>query len=238
MVSVTIINVKDRNDRKQHSVQQCKRLGIKDIHWFHPIKHPNGGAYGCYESHIAVWKQCFQENPTSNFYFICEDDIQVNSVDCKSILRIAVKFMNKNYKQIDMFHLHDYCVYQSDKLNNDLFSLGQGQCMHAYFISREYIKKIIDNIPPADGTHIDYAMSFFDNHGLYTNRQFYTREIGLIQANIQSDNVNTMIDKIARPFLDVHNRVVIHEEIYRFLQPIVGDKQLCNLHNKLYKLVT
>jgi len=237
MLSVTIINVKARLDRKEHSLRQCKRLGIKDIHWFHPIKHPKGGAYGCYESHITVWKQCFADDPKSKFYFICEDDIQANAANYKSILRNAMKFMNKNYKQIDMIHLHDYCVYQADKLNNGLFSLGQGQCMHAYFISREYIRKNIYKFPSADGTHIDYAMSFLENHGLYTNRQFYMRETFLIQADIESDNVNSMIDNITRPFLDLHNRVVINEQIYRFLQPAIGDEQVCNLHHILYKLL-
>ncbi len=230
--------MKDRIDRKQHSLQQCKHLGIKNIHWFHPTKHPKGGAYGCYESHIAIWRQFFSKDPKSKFYFVCEDDILVNAANCKSILRKAVKFMNKNYKQVDILHLHDYCFYHSDILNNSLFSLGQGQCTHAYIISREYIKKIIDTIPLADGTHIDYAMSFDKAHGLYTNRQFYTRETFLIQSDITSDNVNSMIDSITRPFVDLHNRVVINEQIYRHLQPIVGDEQVCNLHRILYQLVT
>ena len=233
---MTIINIKERVDRKQHSLQQCKRLGIKDIHWFHPIKHPKGGAFGCYETHTAVWKQCYQENPKSKFYFICEDDIQVNAANSKSILQNAIRFMNKNYKHIDMLHLHDYCVYCSDELNSNLFSLGQGQCMHAYFISREFVAKTIDKIPPADGTHVDFIMVFDKSHPLYTPRHFYAKESFIIQADITSDNVNTIADRLTRHVLDLHNRVVFHEQVYRCLQPMLSDEQFYVLHHKLYQL--
>jgi GR25 family glycosyltransferase involved in LPS biosynthesis len=236
MASVTIINIKDRVDRKQHILRQCKHLGIKEVHFFHPMKHPKGGAFGCYESHVAVWKQCYNKDPKSKFYFVGEDDFQENSVDCKTVLRKAVKFMNKNYKHIDVLHLHDYCAYHSDVRNNSLFSLGQGQCMHAYFISREYVKKIIDNIPPADGTHIDYTIVFDNTHALYTPRQFYMRETCLIQADITSDNVNTVADNLTRHVFDLHNRVVVHEQFYRYMQPLLSDEQFCNLHHKLYRL--
>ena len=226
------INLEHRKDRKEHSIRQFTNLGISLNSVIYPYlkKDPRGGVYGCFDSHIKVWNDFFINHPNEKYALVFEDDF-VTTNNSKTILENAVKFIDNNYDKIDILFLHNICVNVENTINDLNFNCGYGLGAHAYFVTREYIKSIIDKyekLPEPNGRHIDFEIGFniIDNDNkIYSNKCFFVKEECFKQLTDKSDNYVNFIDEIIR--FDINQNLEFIINIFKVLKKIVlNDNQI------------
>lgn len=217
------INLKHRTDRKEHSLNEFKKIGVSEdkIIYLPFTKHAQGGVYGCFDSHMKVWADFLSRYPNKKYAFVFEDDF-VYSCDDTSILKKASKFIKKNVKEVDILYLHPYCVNLEHKKNNDQFTHGYGLGTHVYLITRRYIESIIEKyggLPLPNGRHVDYEnnINLLDkNNRLYSHRLFFTKKVCFTQRLDKSDNYINHFDKLFR--VDINKTLDFPCLIIRYLK--------------------
>lgn len=68
-------------------------------------RDPRGGTYGCYDYHVKIWKQ-FYENHNEAYCLVFEDDF-VSNENCEYILKKGDEFMRNHNKEVDFLFLHN-----------------------------------------------------------------------------------------------------------------------------------
>jgi GR25 family glycosyltransferase involved in LPS biosynthesis len=207
------INLIDRKDRKEYVKEEFKKININYLDVNFPLftKDVRGGKYGCYNSHVKVWKD-FYENSNSNYCLIFEDDFVTNE-NCKNIIEKGEEFIKNNYTEVDFLLLHNLYSKLPSKLNSNYFERGMSTDLHAYFISRNYIKLLIDksnyNWLNFNRVALDLAVNFDRKHILYSKKCYYSKQESFTQlliTNSPSDISNNFIDFISRlPLLKWYN---------------------------------
>lgn len=237
MYPIYCINLDHRKDRKEHSLDQFKKLDISHDKVIYPYftKDKRGGVYGCFDSHIKVWND-FLKYPNQKYCLVFEDDFVICK-NSKLFMKKAVEFIEKNYKDIDILFLHDLRVDVENKINNNLFTNGYGLGTHSYFITRHYIQSIIKKygkLPEPNGKHIDNEMNqnkFSQDNWLYTEKIFFTNKECMKQleeAKGKSDNMN-LFDKLFRQ--DINSEIKLCKESVVFM------KKLGLLNNDQSKMI-
>jgi len=234
------INLKHRTDRKAHSLREFKTLGFPEKVIYLPFtKDVRGGVYGCFDSHIKIWKDFLIRFPNHKYAIVFEDDFVFSSKD-SSILKKASGFVEKHYHEVDVLFLHNYCVKVEHVLNNEHFSHGYGFGTHAYIITRHYIDSIIRHgkLPEPNGRHIDFEMNFNfldKTNQLYSEKMFYTQELCFSQLVDKSDNYVNTIDRLFR--FDINKNLDYPLGIVRFLKKhkLLTDEKAKKLHCMIYK---
>ena len=238
------INLEYRKDRKKHSFEQFAKLGISkdNVIYLQFIKDNTGYGRGCFNSHMKVWNDFFVKYPTHDYCLVFEDDFVV-SKNSKHILKKAVRFIEKNYKKIDILNLHNIQIDLDNNANNRLFTNGYGITMHSYFINRHYIESIIQkngNLPTATGRHIDFEINvnkFDKNNMLYSEKIFFTKKTCMLQivdANSKSDNYLNLFDNICRQDIIndgfilltilgfIRNHIIINDDAIKIIGYIIN----------------
>ena len=209
------INLEHRKDRKEHSLTQFVKLGIspETVVYPHFVKDKRGGVYGCFDSHMKIWKDFYTNYPDAKYALVFEDDFVVSDKTMETI-NDAAKFIDDNYDAIDVLLLHNhYAIDENNKVNNSKFANGLGLTTAAGIVSRRYIQSILDKygkFPEATGRHFDYEMNFniFDKDAMiYTEHIFFTREPCITQLVDESDNYMNIFDKLFR--INLENQVDI-----------------------------
>jgi GR25 family glycosyltransferase involved in LPS biosynthesis len=199
------INLEERKDRKENIKKEFNKLNIdlSIVKFLKFNRDIRGGRYGCYDSHVKVWND-FYQNSTSNYCLIFEDDFVSNN-NCKGIIEKGNKFMKKNYNDVDFLFLHNYFVELPSNLNNDNFIRGLGFNTHSYFISKNYINNLINkynfNWLNPDGLDIDLSINFNNSNILNSEKCFYSKQEAFKQLEIwrsKSDNISIFLDNIWR----------------------------------------
>lgn len=227
------INLEHRKDRKQHSFNEFMELNIPQnkVIYLPFKKDRRGGVYGCFNSHMKVWKDFFVNHPKKKFCLVCEDDFEINK-NTKNIMSDAVDFINDNYTNIDILFLHNLYVTVDNNINTNKFKNGYGFGTHAYFITRNYIQSIIDkygNLPKANGRHFDFELSINnvnEDNWLYTEKVFYTTKECIKQKVDNSDNYINYIDKVMRT--NINKQLLIPKNFGNFVKKydLLNDDQL------------
>lgn len=235
------INLKNREDRRKHSFQQFRTMGISPEHIIYPpfTKDVRGGAFGCFDSHVKIWHDFYLYFPNESYALIFEDDF-IAPPEGMLMIKNAEEFISKN-EDVDILHLQHLCIPVSDKLNNQTFTKGYGLGTHAYFVTRKYIQSILNKhgkFPEANGRHIDYEMSInikSRDNMIYTEKIFYTVKEGFKQQIGVSDNKLNSVDKlIDSKKSDRSEGMRMNVEILIFLKKYTGMtdihiKKLCCL---------
>jgi hypothetical protein len=239
------INLKHRTDRKQHSFNEFKKIGISpDKVIYLPFTKDNrGGVYGCYDSHIKIWRDFFIRFPREKYALVFEDDFVYSSNEPSvSILKKATDFLEKN-NEVDILNLHSFCVKVDHKSNNEIFTHGYGFGTHVYFITRKYIETILrvsGSLPEPNGRHIDFEMNFnlLDKQNkIYSDKLFYTNYACFTQLIDKSDNYVNIVDKLFR--FDVNKNLDLPLAFLRFLKSrkLIKDEHAKKIHCMLYNLI-
>lgn len=147
---IVCINLEHRKDRKQVSENIFKQLNINCR--FHTVrKHPKGGMYGCFESHIQVIKDAYNKGLDNLLIF--EDDIKLTPSYTNSQLEICTEFMKTN-KEWDIFFLGYIPCNTNRGSMKDLFNAEfvnshiiqyRPFATHSYCVSRKGMHKILNN---------------------------------------------------------------------------------------------
>jgi hypothetical protein len=202
------INLLERTDRKENVINEFSKLNIDCSN----VKFPDfnrdvrGGKYGCYDSHVKIWKDFYLKS-SNKFCLIFEDDFIVNDY-CKDLLIQASIFMQNNYNDVDFLFLHNLFIKNNEKknnaksINNEYFTKGFGLLAHAYFISRNYIDILVKQcnyewmLP--DGYDIDFTINCNRKHCLYSNKCFFANQQMFTQILNPSNNCETILDVLYR----------------------------------------
>jgi GR25 family glycosyltransferase involved in LPS biosynthesis len=156
--SIFCINLKERKDRFKKSKKLFDRLKIP-IEYYFADKH-NNGRIGCFESHINVIKKSYFRG--DNYVLIFEDDIVETSFN-ENILKDISEYMK--YKNCEYFQLGysilpnelpSYMLSSREMVNNTCILNYVGLLTHSYILSRNGMKKVIDNYESHINTvHLD-----------------------------------------------------------------------------------
>ena len=147
---IVCINLQHRKDRKRISEKIFTKLNI-DCHFHIVQKHPKGGMYGCFESHIQVIQDAY--NKGLNNLLIFEDDIKLTPSYTSRQVEVCIDFM-KNNTDWDIFFLgYIPCNTNRGSMKDLLYAEFVNEhiikyrpfATHSYCLSRKGMKKILDN---------------------------------------------------------------------------------------------
>ena len=146
------INLKTREDRYKSSKRIFDKYDIP-VQYFQVDKHPKGGAYGCFDSHIKIIRKAYSEG--ANQVLIFEDDITPTQYLTPNHLKRAIRFMkSENWNLFYLGALPNIRTYKTySTTHSDIYRL-RGICTHAYIVNRQAMKKLINL--KYEGTPIDY----------------------------------------------------------------------------------
>ena len=150
---IKCINLKSRDDRYEYCQKLFKKLDIPVS--FHRVdKHPKGGTYGCFESHLQIIRQAYTSGAETCIIF--EDDIEPSPYYNLKLINQAIDFMKSNHDW-ELFYLGpvpEVLKHKTKHISKNIYKL-HSICTHAYVIHRRLMEKMI-NMPFVD-VPIDYV---------------------------------------------------------------------------------
>jgi len=247
MYPIYCINLEHRKDRKEHTIKEFEKIGINHNKVIYPhfTKHKRGGVFGCFQSHMKIWNDFFIKYPNKQYCLVFEDDFVI-SKNSKFIIKKAVKFIDENYKDIDLLFLHNLRVDVDNEINNETFTNGYGLTTHSYFITRHYIQSIIKKygkLPEPNGRHFDFELNqniISKDNWIYTEKIFFTNKECMKQLednNCKSDNYLNIIDKLFRRDIITQNEYCKIWYLFMKKYRIMNDTQLKKLSCFITKII-
>tara|TARA_Y100000389_G_C17303044_1_gene433958 strand:- start:96 stop:860 length:765 start_codon:yes stop_codon:yes gene_type:complete len=154
--SIRCINLKNREDRHMNSSYVFNKHKIP-VEYYHVDKHPNGGLQGCFESHIQLVTEAYNNNLKNIVIF--EDDITDTKYLTKRNIRKIIRFLKNNDWDIFFLGPHpDIRRFSTDKTKISNIYKINSICGHAYILNRNYIKLMANT--KFNGTPLDYLYKF------------------------------------------------------------------------------
>jgi len=133
------INLKKREDRNKHILQELKKINIKNFERFNAIEMTNG-AIGCSLSHIKCLEMAIKRN--YEYVMICEDDVEI--LNPELFIKNINTFLNSSIKwdvvliagnnMLPYKIITDYCI----QINNCLTTTG-------YIVKKYYFETLLEN---------------------------------------------------------------------------------------------
>ena len=191
MVKTFCVNLVTKKLHEQVKIL-LQDLDIKDVKFSNSKPHKLGGKYGCYDSHLNIWKDFYTNYPDEKYCLIFEEDVTINKEQpqisyYKDIILETETFIKNNYEHIDFVFLLNNSFEIASEINNELYTNGFGITTHAYFITRRYIENVIkknNNLFPVPiNSHFDYEININYNSILYSNNIFYLKKTGFLQLD-------------------------------------------------------
>ena len=99
---IICINLDDRTDKKNRVLQVFRALNIP-VDFVTVQRHPQGGRYGCFHSHIRVIQQAY--NDGLNNILIFEDDVVSSPSYNESSIQFALEFLTDESNDVDILQL-------------------------------------------------------------------------------------------------------------------------------------
>jgi GR25 family glycosyltransferase involved in LPS biosynthesis len=215
---VICINLDISTERRQHAQHYFDKLGIP-ARFFTAKKHPRGGMYGCFDSHIQVLKEAYDKG--LNNILVFEDDFLPTASYSEEKLQSAIDFMKSN-DEWDIMHL-GYSFIKDDQ--NGLSSIFAGKyCTpdivkynpffaQALCYSRKAMKTIIENYTESIGVvHYDkYIASFLDLNSYCILPMIFDQNFYFQHNNEAADGIEVILRSIfpALAFTQLNYRVTL-----------------------------
>ncbi len=154
------ISLENRSDRRDRSRELFKRLGILDrIQWWIVKKHPQGGMYGCFESHWSIWTSSQFKRP---YLCIFEDDLCETS-DSAQRFHQSLNYARKAVpSEVEVLNLEPSLGFVNKLIARPSSSLDvyEGGFLHlgCYITHRSVLPKIAQKTIGWFGMDIDTAL--------------------------------------------------------------------------------
>jgi GR25 family glycosyltransferase involved in LPS biosynthesis len=171
---IGLINLISRPDRLSSILRLFDSLHINPLlfHFIHPTKHPAGGIFGCYNSHLTLYHNAISSG--ANFALILEDDfefIDSTSISISHKFNICLDFIHNNFNNWDILKITNDLLFSinsniSPNIYASFQASGQG-----YFINKHCMVKMLqDGIIFYKNTvfHIDMAHILLYKFKIYT----------------------------------------------------------------------
>ena len=199
------INLKERRDRRRKAAHLFKRLGIP-VHWWTVDRHPEGGRYGCFESHVQIWSRS-----KAQMTVVFEDDVEFYSSKEKfwQLLHEGVGLSDR----YDTVHLGQIPVSRGRCVSKH-YTEGTFVTLSCYLARTEKLRSLIPQVLPYYGMHIDTVLSL-------CSRQVGLNTWGLLFDQNFSDSNNPWTDNL--PLISLMNvddkfRNMLHDNREVFLR--------------------
>jgi len=166
---IIIITLEGEKKRQDYCREVMKKLGW-DFEFFYAKRHPMGGTWGCYESHMLVIKRCMDEK--LGYVLICEDDILPTKYFSQELMQKSFEFMKSNDKWTKLKYGYSICnsqdIYDSylkmKKVNKNIFKFNS--CLtHCYAIQSKTCHQIYNllkkNYQPSKDKYLHLDRLFY-----------------------------------------------------------------------------
>lgn len=157
------INLSQRPDRRLKAQQEFDRLRIP-VTWWTVDRHPQGGKYGCFESHVNIWM-----HNNSDIIVVFEDDIQFNgdSHEFRKIIEEAV-YLSEFYDMVCLGNV----IYNSGRRVSTNFREGKFLTASAYLSRGNTLRLLSQKILSFYGNHLDVVLSQIASQVGYIDSKF------------------------------------------------------------------
>jgi GR25 family glycosyltransferase involved in LPS biosynthesis len=213
---IVCINLDISHDRKKHAQHYFDKLGIPG-RFFTATKHPKGGMYGCFDSHIQILQEAYDKG--LNNILVFEDDFLPTASYSEEKLQVAIDFMKSN-DDWDVFYfgysfMNDSIKGLSHIFNAQIISddILQHNCLftQALCYSKRAIEKILNNYREYIG-HIHYDVVLAHHLHLIN----YCIVPMLFDQNFYFQHNNESKDAIAAFFRHLYPIFALTKMNYRF----------------------
>lgn len=165
---IVCINLKERTDKYNSIKKVSEKLNIP-IEFYFAEKHSESGRIGCFESHLHVIKECYN-NGGKNILIFEDDFIETSSYN-ETKIKDILDFLRKNewceYFQLGYTILpHELYKYFSSKTLTENIIQYNGNGAHSYILNRAGMKRIIntwENNIQTEDLDIYYKKIFLKN---------------------------------------------------------------------------
>jgi GR25 family glycosyltransferase involved in LPS biosynthesis len=204
---IVCINLDISVERKKHAQHYFDKLGIP-ARFFTAKKHPVGGMYGCFDSHIQILKEAYEKG--LNNILVFEDDFLPTASYSEEKLQSAIDFMKSN-NDWDIMHL-GYSFIKDDQ--NGLSTIFNAtNCTsdivkynpfftQALCYSRKAMKTILENYTESIGMiHYDVFIASYLHLNSYCILPMIFDQNFYFQHNNQADDAIEVVIRWLFPFL-------------------------------------
>lgn len=139
-IPVIYINLDKRTDRKEHILNELKKIGVEDATRFKAIELENG-AVGCSMSHLKCLEFAKKEN--YEMVFICEDDIQFLHPDM--FLTQLKLFLDSSFLKWDNVLVAGNNMIPYIPISDFCIKVFNCQTTSGYIVKKSYYDKLIQN---------------------------------------------------------------------------------------------
>jgi GR25 family glycosyltransferase involved in LPS biosynthesis len=148
---IICITLEGNTDRQKLTTETLSSLNIP-FRFYVAKRNPRGGRIGCFESHINVIQECYNNNYQRILIF--EDDIIQTPSYSNKLVNIGTDFMKTNttwevfkfgngiYLHESVTHIFEY--FLSKEVTKHIYNYS-GVLTHAYCLSRSGMEKILKN---------------------------------------------------------------------------------------------
>jgi len=161
------INLQEREDRKNHTIEELQKIGIYHAERVDAVKLANG-AIGCSLSHI----KCIELAKSRNweYVFICEDDITF--LDPDLFMKNFKKFENSEYKKkadVILISGNNYLPYE--KITDYYIKISNTNAATGYVVMRHYYDTLLSNFKEG----VSKLMEYPTNHAMFAVDTYWKR---------------------------------------------------------------
>ncbi len=238
---IGLINLFERNDRLSNVFNEFFKynISINNIDILRVNKHKLGGVFGCYDSHLKLYKKAIDSG--ANYALILEDDfvfIDNSEKEITKKLNKCINFIKKNQNNWDIIKItNDIFIYIIQKIDDCIYETKQASTQ-GYFINKHCMLKMLNDgvlvYKNSGGYHIDLAQNDIYKFKIYT----IMPEIIKSHENSLINNNEMILPKI---LLDNYNYNAYENEnfsyVFRYIKNMEPNHNLSilladmNLHN-------
>src|SRR5579875_3097597 len=185
-IEVFCISLNSRIDRRESINKLFNNLNIKNINWWIVEKHPMGGRYGCFESHVGIWKS----NIKCDYVMIFEDDVKIDkNINFQEIISEAKQLCDI----YDTVHISNIPLKIGKQIKDNWYE-GKFLTSLIYMAKKEKLKMLYEKSKQFFGIHVDLFLSRTSKQVGYICDNFYQNF---------DDTDNSWLDNI--PFVSILN---------------------------------
>jgi len=137
---IKCINLYSRPDRYQEVSNVFQQYKIPG-RFYRTHKHPMGGRYGCFESHLNIIREAYDKGYQTCLIF--EDDMMPSSLLTPQNLEQIVSFMrnNQNWNIFLLGSFPEIWYHRVQHIQGNIYRLHAHLC-HAYVVHRRMMEKM------------------------------------------------------------------------------------------------
>lgn len=213
---IVCVTLKTSYDRHRSAEGVFNSLGIPAR--FHEAdRSPNGGRYGCFDSHVAVIRQAYDKG--HHHILIFEDDVIPTKAYSDELLGQAVDFM-RSRKDWDIFYLgyialtYDMSLLTCSKVSPHIVQFNP-YATHAYCLSRTGMIRVLSTYEAyINYMHVDhYYANVFGTRAFCIVPMLFSQNFDMTSS---VEACNTM-EAVLRRYMDMHNDMRPLEHLSNFI---------------------